>query len=100
MKISLLEPLGVREDLIRELSAPVLARGHEFIYYPQKTTDTEELKKRSKGCEVVMIANNPYPDEVVAASDTLKLLNVAFTGIDHVGLGLCIYKIGGILVDL
>lgn len=89
MKISLLEPLGVPEELIRELSAPILERGHEFVYYPQKTTDPEELKKRSAGCEVVMIANNPYPNEVVDASDALKLLNVAFTGIDHVGLEAC-----------
>ena len=89
MKISLLEPLGVSEDLIRELAAPLIARGHEFVYYPQKTTDPEELKKRSAGCEVVMIANNPYPDEVVSACDALKLLNVAFTGIDHVGLDAC-----------
>ncbi len=89
MKISLLEPLGVREELIRELAAPLLARGHEFIYYPEKTTDPEELKKRSAGCEVVMIANNPYPGEVVAASKELKLLNVAFTGIDHVGIEAC-----------
>ncbi len=89
MKISLLEPLGVSEELIRDLSAPILARGHEFIYYPQKTTDPQELKKRSAGCEVVMIANNPYPEEVVNASKELKLLNVAFTGIDHVGLEAC-----------
>lgn len=89
MKISLLEPLGVSEDLIRELSAPIIAKGHEFVYYPKKTTDPAELKKRSEGCEVVMIANNPYPNEVVEAADELKLLNVAFTGIDHVGTDAC-----------
>ena len=89
MKISLLEPLGVSEDLIRELSAPIIGRGHEFVYYPDKTTDIGELKRRSAGCEVVMIANNPYPAEVVEAADQLKLLNVAFTGIDHVGLDAC-----------
>ena len=89
MKISLLEPLGVSEELIRELSAPIIERGHEFVCYPAKTTDPEELKKRSEGCEVVMIANNPYPAEVVKAADQLKLLNVAFTGIDHVGLDAC-----------
>ncbi len=89
MKISLLEPLGVSDDLIRELSAPILTRGHEFVCYPQKTTDPEELKRRSAGCEVVMIANNPYPGEVIDASDALKLLNVAFTGIDHVDLDAC-----------
>ena len=92
MKISLLEPLGVSEDLIRELAAPITERGHEFTYYPVKTTDPEELKKRSAGCEVVMIANNPYPGEVVEAADSLKLLNVAFTGIDHVGVDACRQK--------
>ena len=92
MKISLLEPLGVSEELIRELSAPIVQRGHEFVYYPNKTTDVEELKKRSAGCEVVMIANNPYPAEAVLAADSLKLLNVAFTGIDHVGLDACAQK--------
>lgn len=96
MKISLLEPLGVSEDLIRELSAPIIAKGHEFVYYPKKTTDPEELKKRSEGCEVVMIANNPYPNEVIEAADQLKLLNVAFTGIDHVGTDACKKK--GIIV--
>ncbi len=89
MKISLLEPLGVSEQMIRELSAPIAERGHEFIYYPSKTTDPEELRRRSAGCEVVMIANNPYPGEVVRSAEGLKLLNVAFTGIDHVDLDAC-----------
>ena len=89
MKISLLEPLGVSEALIQELSEPIRARGHEFVYYPQKTTDPDELIRRSAGCEAIMIANNPYPDAVVRASEGLKLINVAFTGIDHVGLDAC-----------
>ena len=63
--------------------------GHTFTYYDTKTTDAEELKRRSEGCEVVMIANNPYPDEVVCAAESLKMLDVAFTGIDHVGLAAC-----------
>lgn len=92
MNISLLEPLGVSETLIHELAAPLRAAGHTFTYYHEKTTDLEELKRRSMGCEVVMIANNPYPAEVVAATDRLKLLNVAFTGIDHVGLDMCKQK--------
>ena len=36
-----------------------------------------------------MIANNPYPAEVVAGADALKMIAVAFTGIDHVGLSAC-----------
>lgn len=85
MKIALLEPLGVSRELIDELSAPIRAAGHEFVYYDQKTADLRELTDRSAGCEAVMIANNPYPDAVIDASKELKMINVAFTGIDHVG---------------
>ena len=89
MNISLLEPLGVPAETIEALAAPFKAQGHTFTYYDTKTTDLEELKRRSAGQDVVMIANNPYPDEVVRAADALKLLAVAFTGIDHVGLAAC-----------
>ena len=61
MKISLLEPLGVSEEVIRSLSEKLVQDGHEIVYYDTKTTDTEELKKRSEGFDIVMIANNPYP---------------------------------------
>ncbi len=89
MNISLLEPLGVPQSMIEELAAPIKAKGHSFTYYDTKTTDVEELKKRTAGQDIVMIANNKYPAEVVKASKDLKMLAVAFTGIDHVGLDAC-----------
>ena len=85
MKIALLEPLGVSRELIDELSAPIKAAGHEFVYYDAKTTDKAELAARAAGCEAIMIANNPFPNDVVDACPDLKFINVAFTGIDHVG---------------
>lgn len=89
MKISLLEPLGVPGEMIRELAQPILDAGHEFTYYDTKTTDPEELKKRSAGQDIVMIANNAYPAEVVESADALKMIAVAFTGIDHVATDVC-----------
>ena len=89
MKIALLEPIGVSKEVIDELSAPITEKGHEFIYYDTKTTDPAELAKRSEGCDIVMIANNPYPTEVVEKADALKMLSVAFTGIDHIGTDKC-----------
>lgn len=89
MKISLLEPIGVSKEAIESLSKGLLERGHEFVYYDTKTTDVEELKRRSAGCDIVMIANNPYPAEVVESADVLKMLSVAFTGIDHIGVAAC-----------
>lgn len=89
MKISLLEPIGVSKELIEELAKGFVEKGHEFVYYDTKTTDKEELKKRSEGCDIVMIANNPYPAEVVESAAQLKMLSVAFTGIDHIGVESC-----------
>lgn len=86
MKIKLLEPLNVAHDLIEELAAPIKARGHEFVYYQEKTTDPVELAKRSQDADVVMIANNPYPTEAINQAENLAYINVAFTGVDHVGL--------------
>lgn len=89
MRIALLEPIGIPAAKVEELAAKIREKGHEFIYYDEKTTDVEELKRRSEGCEVVMIANNPYPAEVVRASKDLKMLSVAFTGIDHIAVDVC-----------
>ena len=89
MKIALLEPIGVPEETIRAYGDKIRSLGHEFVSYDTVTTDPEELKERSKGCEIVMIANHPYKDEVVAASEDLKMISVAFTGIDHVGTKAC-----------
>lgn len=89
MNIALLEPLGIPGKTIDELAAPLKAAGHEFVYFDTKTTDADELTHRSAGAEIVMIANNPYPAEVIEASDALKMIAVAFTGIDHVALDAC-----------
>lgn len=86
MIIKLLEPLNVSDEMIQELSEPLIDLGHDFIYYKTKTTDVNELIKRSEQADVIMIANNPYPKEVIESNPQLKLINVAFTGYDHVGL--------------
>ena len=89
MNISLLEPIGISEQEINKLSKPLINMGHNFTYYKTKTTDINELIKRSKDQDIVMIANNPYPREVIEQANNLKLIAVAFAGIDHVDLKAC-----------
>ena len=84
MIIKLLEPLRVPETLIEKLAAPLKEAGHEFVYYDEKTTDVDELAKRSEDADIVIIANNPYPKEAFVNAENLKLIDVAFTGVDHV----------------
>ena len=96
MKIALLEPIGVSREMIDAFGAKLGEMGHEFAYYDTVTTDPEELKERSKDCGIVMVANHPYPDEVVEVSEKLQMISVAFTGIDHIGTKACKEK--GVMV--
>ena len=52
MNISLLEPIGVPEEMINRLAEGLRKEGHVFTYYDTKTTDVEELKRRSAGQEI------------------------------------------------
>ncbi|MDO5348490.1 MAG: 2-hydroxyacid dehydrogenase [Lachnospiraceae bacterium] len=89
MKVSLVEPISVSKELIDKLAEKITKNGHEFFYYDRKAVDIEELKERSRDSDIVMIANSPYPDEVIEAAKNLKMISVAFTGIDHVGREAC-----------
>lgn len=89
MKISLLESLNVSESYIHQLAQPLIDKGHEFTYYPEKTSDEDELYRRAKDAHVVMIANNPLPNSVIERLETTELINIAFTGTDHVDAVLC-----------
>lgn len=85
MKIKLIEPLVVKKEYIEKLSKELEDMGHEFIYYDTKTTDIEEMKKRVIDADILMIANNPLPNDVIEVAVNLKMISVAFTGFDHVG---------------
>lgn len=96
MNISLLEPLGIDVRLLDGFAQEMAGRGHTFVWHEKKATGVEELIERSRGQEIVMIANTPYPREVIEANRQIRLIAVAFTGVDHVDLAAC--KESGIVV--
>ncbi|MDO5044367.1 MAG: NAD(P)-dependent oxidoreductase [Coriobacteriia bacterium] len=86
MKVHLLEPLEISDEQLDEFEDKLKEAGHSFKAYDEKTTDANELYERSKDADVVIIANNPYPKEVVDKLEKTKFIQVAFTGLDHVAL--------------
>ena len=49
MKISLVEPLNVRKEVIEALSEKLIKEGHTFVSYDTLSKDEEELKKKMQG---------------------------------------------------
>ncbi len=96
MTISLLEPLGIHKELLESFAKEMQDAGHRFTAHDTKASSVEELIQRSQGQEIIMIANTPYPREVIAANPQIKMIAVAFTGVDHVDLAAC--KEAGIVV--
>ncbi len=89
MKIALLEPLGVTPETLHNLLEPLRKRGHDVQSWDSPPKNTEELLERARGAQAVIIANMPFPAEAIRQLPDLKMLSVAFTGVDHVGLDAC-----------
>lgn len=89
MKIVVMEPLGVALEKINALAAALQAAGHEFVYYTSKETQQDKLLERVQDADIIMLANQPLSAEIINACPKLKMLSVAFTGIDHVALDAC-----------
>lgn len=90
MKIVFLEPLGISEELLKEKISSVIDEAeHEIIYYKDRQEDTDTLIERSKDADIVVLSNFKYGREVMESCPSLKMVCVAFTGVDHVDINYC-----------
>ena len=85
MKIAIMESLGISDEELNQHLIPFIAEGHEFVSFP-RTTDHDTLVEEAKDVDVMIIANMLMPNEVIQRCKNLKFIDVAFTGVDHVGL--------------
>lgn len=89
MKITVLEPLGVLKEKLESIAKPIVDKGHELEIFEEKTVDVSKLKERVKDTDILVIANSPLSGEVIRSAKNLKMISVAFTGVDHVDLEAC-----------
>ncbi len=85
MKVAILESLGISAEELAAHKAPFEKQGVTFAEYA-KTTDPDTLRREIADADACIIANMPFPDDVIRAGRQLKYIDVAFTGVDHVGL--------------
>ena len=83
-KVAILESLGISGEELESFKKPFEGEV-EFADYP-RTADAQTLIEEARDADALVIANMPLPDEVIDACEKLKFIDVAFTGVDHVGL--------------
>ena len=96
MKIVFLEPLGLKVPQIEAACEGLKKAGHEVVIYPDRNENLDELIRRAEGAEVVIESNIPLRKDFLDACPKLKMLSIAFTGLDHIDMEECQRR--GILV--
>lgn len=97
MKLVIMEPLGVEKEKLLSLAEEVLGDAVEITAYDTRTTDTQTLAERAADAEILAFSNLPFPREVLEQCPKVRMLSVAFTGVDHVAMDYCRER--GILVS-
>lgn len=97
MKLVIIEPLGVEQEKLLSMAAEQLPESVEVVYYDTRVTDTETLIERGKDADIIAVSNLPLNADVIDGCKNLKMLAVAFTGVDHIALDAC--RRNGVLVS-
>ena len=84
-KVVIMESLGISPEELSAFKKPLEEQGVVFAEYP-KTTDADQLVRQARDADAMIIANMPMPGDVIRRCEKLRFIDVAFTGVDHVGL--------------
>lgn len=87
MKIVFLEPLGLTVEAIEKACDNLKKHGHEVVVYPDRKP--EENIERAAGADIVLESNMPLRKDFFDACPNLKMLSIAFTGLDHIDMDEC-----------
>ena len=97
MNIKIIEPIGQSETAIRFRLEDRLKEGnHRLNFCDTRGLADAELIPEINDADVLLISNRPLSATVIEACPSLKLICIAFTGVDHVDQNAC--KARGIVV--
>lgn len=89
MKLVILEPLGIPQEKLEEMARARIGGKMEIVCHTTRVEDVPTLIERSKDADAVVLSNFQYRRAVIEQCPHLKLVCVAFTGVDHVDVAYC-----------
>jgi D-3-phosphoglycerate dehydrogenase len=88
-KIVFAEPIGISPEASKSFSKEMETLEYDVIFYDSKPVSQSELQQRIVDAEILVIANYPLAAQTLQSCPNLKLIAVAFTGVDHVPIDYC-----------
>lgn len=92
MKIVLVEPIGINPKEIIQIESDFKALDHEFVSYDTRPSDDKEILTRIAHSDAIIVSNLPISENIIQSCKNLKMISVAFAGVDHIPVELCSQK--------
>jgi len=89
MKIVLLEPIGIQSTELESLIKYFKNNNHEFIVYNNRPESEAEIIQRTHVADILILSNLPLSEQVIDQCPNLKMISVAFAGVDHISMESC-----------
>lgn len=89
MNIIAVEPIGMTPAQMSSYEKQFASMGHQFIWFPDRKEDAESLIHRMRRADVVIISNIRLDRTILSSCPNLKMLAVAFSGLDHIDTEYC-----------
>jgi len=89
MKIVILEPIGINPNNNLKLKTDFEGLDCELITYDTRPENEEEVLKRALNANVIVLSNLPIYEQIINNCKNLKMISVAFAGVDHLPMELC-----------
>lgn len=89
MNIVFLEPLGLCGCKAEALKNKFKEEGHNVEIHFERNENEDEIIKRAKDADVIAVSNIPITKKIIDSCPNLKMISVAFTGVDHIDMDTC-----------
>lgn len=89
MKIVITESLGISRAHIMEVCRNYLPNNIDVVIYEERAASREELRSRMEDADILIEVNQPLDRDLILSCKKLKLIAVAFAGIDHIDMEAC-----------
>jgi D-3-phosphoglycerate dehydrogenase len=89
MNIVFAEPLGMCECILNKQVENLKREGHTITFYSTRDEHEDVMIERAKEADILVLSNIPLSKTFFDNCPKLKMISVAFTGVDHIDLTSC-----------
>jgi D-3-phosphoglycerate dehydrogenase len=89
MNIVFLEPLALCGCKSEALKNSFNEKGHKLTIYTDRNENEDVLIERAKDADIIALSNIKISKNFLDACPKLKMISVAFTGVDHIDMTSC-----------